>query len=185
VRSGKVVVLESGERRTVNVPHPGAVLTSDTQAMYVPSASSSGIWFVAGSADGAALLGDGEVEPDDVERVATAELRGVLLADGEMLGVGVVGQQLGVVDRIGLVERQLGCVAALVVEPRPRIEVVELDGVEALPSAPLHHRRHVACGALATAWRADVDEELAAPLRVFTDLGARGPGASSTVRRDD
>lgn len=65
----------------------------------------------------------------------------------------------------------VSCWAALVVKPRPRIEIVELDGVEALAGAALHHRRHVARGALATRWRTDVDEELAAPLRVFTDLG--------------
>lgn len=78
-----------------------------------------------------ALLGDGDVETDDVERVA-AELRGVLLADGEVLGVGVVGEEFRVVDDIRLVERQLGRVGALAVEPRPRVEIVELDGVEAL-----------------------------------------------------
>ena len=78
-------------------------------------------------------------------------------------------EQRGVGLRVGLAERNVAgerCVD----EAGPRVEVVELDGVEPL-AAHVWIIWSTRGGGLTSFGRADVDEVLAGPVRVITPLG--------------
>ena len=76
--------------------------------------------------------------------------------------MGVVGEQLGVGDGLCLTERHL--------EPRPRVEVVELDRLEPFGCTRVDHRRDVLGGRGALRRCTQVDEVLPLPVRVVAEV---------------
>src|SRR5215212_8988271 len=101
-----------------------------------------------------ALLGDREVEPHALQ------LRRVLLPRRQPGAVGAADQPPRVGDRVGPLERRARVA-------RPRVEIVELDGLEALRRAPPDPAADEPRRAGTLACGRDVDRGLAGPARVL------------------
>ena len=122
----------------------------------------------------AALLGDREVEADAVD-LRARQLDRVLLCDRETELVRTPRDQPRVGQRRALAERHV-IRARRAVEARPRVEVVVLDGVEALARAGLDHRLQEVGDAAALGACGDVEQVLAAPVGVVAQLAQHEVG---------